>query len=47
MIQNNNWVITTKKGNGKLQLFCGNGERVIIINSARYALMSPRSIGYH
>ena len=25
------WVITTKKGKGKLPLFCGNGERVITI----------------
>ena len=28
-MQENNWVITTKKGKGKLPLFCGNGERVI------------------
>ena len=27
IIQENNWVITTKKGKGKLPLFCGNGER--------------------
>ena len=29
IIQDNNRVITTKKGNGKLPLFSGNGERVI------------------
>ena len=28
IIQENNWVITTKKGKGKLPLFRGNGERV-------------------
>ena len=28
IIQENNWVITTKKGKGKLPLFCGNGEQV-------------------
>ena len=28
IIQENNWVITKKKGNGKLPLFCGNGEWV-------------------
>ena len=28
MIQENNRVITTKKGKGKLPLFCGNRERV-------------------
>ena len=28
IIQENIWVIITKKGKGKLQLFCGNGERV-------------------
>ena len=26
--QEKNWVITTKKGKGKLPLFRGNGERV-------------------
>ena len=31
IIQKNNLVITTKKGKGKLPLFCGNGERVIPI----------------
>ena len=31
MTQDNNWVITTKKGKGKLPLFCGNGEQVITI----------------
>ena len=25
IIQDNNWVISTKKGKGKLSLFCGNG----------------------
>ena len=28
IIQENNRVITTKKGNGKIPLFRGNGERV-------------------
>ena len=28
VVQDNNWLITTKKGKGKLPLFCGNGERV-------------------
>ena len=27
----NNWVITTKKGKGKIPIFCGNEERVIPI----------------
>ena len=31
IIQENNRVITTKKGNVKLPLFCGNVERVIPI----------------
>ena len=31
IIQKNNWVITTKKGQGKFPLFCGNGEQVIPI----------------
>ena len=30
-MQENNWLITTKKDKGKLSLFCGNGERVIPI----------------
>ena len=29
IIQDNKWVITTKKGRGELPLFCGNGEWVI------------------
>ena len=33
IIQENNWVITTKKGKGKLSLLCGNIERVIPIYS--------------
>ena len=28
IIQENNWVITTKKGKGKFQLFCGNVEPI-------------------
>ena len=28
-MQENNWVITPKKGKGKLPLLSGNGERVI------------------
>ena len=31
IIQENNWVIITKKGKSKLPLFCGNGEREITI----------------
>ena len=31
IIQESNWVITTKKGKGKSQLFFGNVERVIFI----------------
>ena len=31
IILDNNRLITTKKGKGKLPLFCGNGERVIAI----------------
>ena len=31
IIQENNTVITTKKGKGKLPLFCGNGEWLIPI----------------
>ena len=31
IIQENNWVSTTKKGKGKLSVFCGNGEHIIII----------------
>ena len=31
MIQENNWVITTKNGKGKLPIFCGKGERLIPI----------------
>ena len=29
MMQESNWVITTKTSNGKLLLFCGNVERLI------------------
>ena len=35
IIQENNRVITTKKGKGKLPLFCGNVERVIPIYAWR------------
>ena len=28
IIQENNWVVTPKKGKGKLPLFCCNGDRV-------------------
>ena len=28
IIQDNNWITTTKKGKGNLPLFRGNGERV-------------------
>ena len=30
-IHEKNWVITTKKGKGKLPLLCGNGERLISV----------------
>ena len=30
-MQENNWVIATKKGQGKLPLFHGNGEQVFTI----------------
>ena len=36
MIQENNRIITTKKGKGKLPLFCGNIERVILIYGSGY-----------
>ena len=36
IIQENNWVITTKKGKGKLPLFRGNGERVNPIYDGHY-----------
>ena len=41
MIQENNWVVTTKKGGGELPLFCGNGERVIPV----YALNIGNILG--
>ena len=31
IIQEKSWVITTKKGKGKLPIICGNGERLIPI----------------
>ena len=31
IIQEKNWLISTKKGKGKLPLFSGNGERLIPI----------------
>ena len=33
ILLDNNWVITAKKGKGKLPIFCGNGKRVIPIYS--------------
>ena len=42
MIQDKNWLITTKKGKGKSPLFCGNGERVMTI----YAIHSIVQIGH-
>ena len=36
IIQENHTVITTKKGKGKLPLFCGNGERFIPIYAQEY-----------
>ena len=35
IILEKNWVITTKKGKGKLPIFCGNGERVIPIYASQ------------
>ena len=35
IIQDKNWVITTKKGKYKLPLFHGNGERLIPIYASR------------
>ena len=31
-----NWIIATKKGKGKLPIFCGNGERVILIYAVQH-----------
>ena len=31
MIQEKNWLINTQEGKGKLPLFCGNGDWLIII----------------
>ena len=42
--QEKNWVITTKKGKGKLPLFCGNGERVIPIYAEEVAAQWQRRI---
>ena len=39
IIQENNWVITTKKGKVKVPLFRGNIERVILIYGLEVALM--------
>ena len=36
IILDNNWGIATKKGKGKLPLFCGDGERIILIYGTRY-----------
>ena len=44
IIQEKNWVITTKKGKGKLPLFCGNGERVIPIYAEEVAAQWQRLI---
>ena len=35
MIHENNCIISTKKGKGKIPLFCGNGERVSSIYGLR------------
>ena len=43
IIQDKNWVITTKNGKGKLPLFCGNAKRVIPI----YASKPPSDIQSH
>ena len=39
--QENNWVITTKNGKGKLPLFCGDGERIITIYGYRHVRNIP------
>ena len=36
IIQENNRVITTKKGKGKLPLFCGNIQLLILVHGANY-----------
>ena len=41
IIVENNCVISTKKGKGKLQIFCGNGEQVIIIYAWRVMIGVP------
>ena len=41
MIQEDNWVITTKNGKGKLPLFCGDGERIITIYGYRHVRNIP------
>ena len=35
IMQENNMVITTKKGKGKLSFFCGNGKQVIPIHDRK------------
>ena len=42
IILENNWLITTKKGKGKLPIFCGNGEQVITIYDAQLILSDAR-----
>ena len=44
IIQENNWVITTKRGEGKLPLFCGNIERVTPIYYRHEAAFNDKSI---
>ena len=49
IILENNWAITTKKGKGKLPIFCGNGDRVIPIYVPRASLnlsFSERAFKY-
>ena len=41
IMQENNWVITTKKGNGKLPLFRGNGGQVIPIYALVWIISRP------
>ena len=45
IIQENNRVITTKKGKGKLPLFCGNGERANPIYEVNTILLSLVTCG--
>ena len=38
IIEEKNWIVTTKKGKGKLLLFCGNLEQVITLYDVDWML---------